>query len=64
MPKITVTAVIKTWCDVEVNASTLEEALEMSRKMRASDFIKYKGSCNDDSIKIVQVYDNDFEVEL
>lgn len=60
----TITAVLKSWCDVELEAKSLEDALAQAQALKTTDFIDYRGSCNEDALKIVQVYDSDFTVDL
>lgn len=61
---IEVYAVIKYWGSITLEADSLADALEQSKTLKVTDFIKPLGEHNDSAIKIVQVYDNNFEVEL
>lgn len=57
-------AVITTWCEVEIRAENIDDALAQAHEFEHTDFITYKGSCNDESMKIIQVFDQDLSVDL
>lgn len=53
---------IKQWLEVEIAASTLEEAIAVWRKLTIDSVLDMNSQCNDSSIKVVQAYDPDFEI--
>lgn len=53
---------IKQWLEVEIAASTLEEALAAGRKLSIGNVFEMNYQCTDSSIKVIQAYDPDFEI--
>lgn len=53
---------IKQWLEVEIEASTLEEAIVAGRKFTVANVLALDSQCNDSSINVITAYDQDFEI--
>jgi len=56
----TVSALIKVWADVPVPADCLEDAVEVSKTLVHSDFVKVLGEHVDSDLRIIGVADSDW----
>ncbi len=50
-----VSAIIKSWVEIEVNALSLDDALDYAKTLKGDDFIKPQGELNDQSFQLVGV---------
>lgn len=56
-----VSGFIKVWADVVVSADDLETAVEEARKLIWSDFIKVYGEHVDSDLRIIGVFDTNWD---
>lgn len=53
-----VSADVRLWTSINVEANTLEDALQKARDLKVTDFIDIPGEHNDSQLEIVGVSDN------
>jgi hypothetical protein len=68
MPKtshklFSVGACIKLWVAIDVGAHSLEDAVAKAKDLKVEDFVDIHGEYNDGSMKIINVYDNNFSTD-
>ena len=49
---------IRIWTEIEVEASTYEEALEKARKLELKDIVDFDTPFNDGGMDIISLYDS------
>lgn len=58
-----VNACLKMWVGCEIKAASLEDAIVQSKSLTTDDFVKTT-DCTDYSMKIIQVYDPNFSIDI
>lgn len=56
-----VSAVVKVWTEVGIDAENLEDAVAQSRELSVTDFIKITDEHVDSALRITGVQDSDWE---
>ena len=64
--RYTVGAVLTLWVGTEISAASLEEAAALSKNLQIDDFVTILDheEYNDGRMKIIQVFDPDFDIRI